>query len=234
MGDISVSSGRVRGGRDPLGSSRPGNHGRAEVISESRAIAERVAAERRERVRREVAAICLPGNARRVRTLEIGCGHGHFLTAFAAQHPECECLGLDYSRGRIERAKRKVVANNLGNAHFLHASSGDFLATRPAMYRFHQVYVLFPDPWPKRKHRKYRLINPEFLTELAGAVEQGGALYFRTDFQDYFCETRTTLGAHKHWEIEPDAVWPFDHTTVFESKAKRFFSLKAVRSGPTR
>ena len=81
--------------------------------------------------------------------LEIGAGHGHFLTAYAAAHPERTCVGLDIIAERVERANRKKNRARLDNLHFLHASAEDFLASLPENVRFADVFVLFPDPWPK-------------------------------------------------------------------------------------
>jgi tRNA (guanine-N7-)-methyltransferase len=159
-------------------------------------------------------------------TLEIGCGHGHFLTAYAAAFPETVCLGLDIIAERIERAIRKRNRARLTNLHFLHASAEDFLATLPMEARLGDVFVLFPDPWPKRRHHKNRIMQPDFLKALAVFAGPETRLYFRTDDRTYFHRTDEILRADPHWQISADP-WAFEHETVFQQRAPEYQSLVA-------
>lgn len=161
--------------------------------------------------------------------LEIGCGHGHFLTGYAAAHPAELCLGIDLRLERIERAERKRRRSGLANLHFLRAAASDFLAALPARARFSALYILFPDPWPKQRHHKNRLMNPIFLQEVAGRAGPGVRLYFRTDYEPYFAETAAALGAHPAWRLLPAAPWPFELPTVFQARAAGYHSLVAER-----
>lgn len=158
--------------------------------------------------------------------LEIGCGHGHFLTDYAAAHPTKTCIGLDIIFERIERANRKKNRARLSNVHFLHASAEDFLATMPPDLRFSEIFVLFPDPWPKRRHHKNRLMQPEFLSNLAQRAGQGSRLYFRTDDTAYFASTAEVVRAHPAWEITADP-WAFEYETIFQQRAPSYHSLVA-------
>lgn len=158
--------------------------------------------------------------------LEVGCGHGHFLTAFAGAHPAKLCLGLDIIAERIERATRKRNRARLTNLHFFHASAEDFLATLPEKARFSAVFVLFPDPWPKRRHHKNRLMQPDFLAQIAERAGQGMRLYFRTDDTDYFAAAATTVREHPAWQMV-DEPWAFEFETVFQQRALGFQSLVA-------
>jgi tRNA (guanine-N7-)-methyltransferase len=162
--------------------------------------------------------------------LEIGCGHGHFLTAFAARHPDRRCVGIDLSADRIERAERKRARAGLPNLHFLRAEARDFLAALPDEARPSAIYVLFPDPWPKRRHHKYRLLEPGFLGELARRSGRGARLYFRTDHEPYFAAVAAALAAGPDWRPLPAAPWPFELPTIFQQKAERYHSLAAERA----
>ena len=162
--------------------------------------------------------------------LEIGSGHGHFLTAYAAAHPERTCLGLDIIAERVERANRKKNRARLGNLHFLHASAEDFLASLPENARFADVFVLFPDPWPKRRHHKNRLMQADFLSQIAVKAGQGLRLYFRTDDIDYFAAARAVVMEHAAWQVL-DAPWVFEYETVFQERATGFHSLVACLKG---
>jgi tRNA (guanine-N7-)-methyltransferase len=162
--------------------------------------------------------------------LEIGAGHGHFLTAYAAAHPERMCVGLDIIAERVERANRKKNRARLDNLHFLHASAEDFLASLPENVRFADVFVLFPDPWPKRRHHKNRLMQADFLSQIAAKAGQGLRLYFRTDDTDYFAAARAVVMEHPAWQVL-DAPWAFEYETVFQERAPGYQSLVAALRG---
>jgi tRNA (guanine-N7-)-methyltransferase len=160
---------------------------------------------------------------------EIGCGHGHFLTAYAAAHPGELCLGIDLIGERIARATRKRDRAKLPNLHFFHAEAHDFLAALPADATLSSIVILFSDPWPKRRHHKNRLLQPAFLDVLAARAGQGTRLYFRTDHRGYFAHATAVLGAHPAWRMEPAAPWIFEMETVFQARAPAYQSLVAER-----
>jgi tRNA (guanine-N7-)-methyltransferase len=161
---------------------------------------------------------------------EVGSGHGHFLTAYAAAHPQQVCVGVDITAERVERAVRKRDRARLANLHFIHADAADFLSVLPAAVRLAAIYILFPDPWPKRRHRKNRLLQAPFLAAAAARAGEGARLYLRTDYEPYFTEARQALAASPHWRIA-EAAWPFELTTVFQARARQYHSLVAVRHG---
>lgn len=160
---------------------------------------------------------------------EIGSGHGHFLTAFAAAHPRVQCIGIDISLDRVTRAKRKKERAGLGNLHFILADASDFLAALPAGARIGAAFMLYPDPWPKRRHHKNRLLKPEFLSALAAVAESGAPVYLRTDHEPYFREAEATIEAHAAWARSPGTLLPFEEPTVFQKRAPRHFTLVATR-----
>ncbi len=162
---------------------------------------------------------------------EIGCGHGHFLTAYARSFPERHCIGIDITSDRIERAERKRVRAGLSNLHFIQAEARFFLEHLPASAAIQDVIILFPDPWPKKRHHKNRILQESFLTDLARRAGPETRLYFRTDYAPYLAEARRTLQTHEAWEIV-DEPWAFEHETVFQSRADTFGSLVARRRGP--
>ena len=159
-------------------------------------------------------------------TLEIGCGHGHFLTAYSAARPNEICLGLDVIAERIARANRKKHRADLDRLHFVHASAEDFLAVLPAGPKLSAVFVLFPDPWPKRRHHKNRIMQSGFLETLAAHALPETRLYFRTDDSDYFRATISVIRGHPRWQILEE-LWPFEHETVFQQRASAYQSLVA-------
>jgi tRNA (guanine-N7-)-methyltransferase len=161
---------------------------------------------------------------------EIGSGHGHFLTAYASAHPEKLCIGIDVVSERVERALRKRDRAVLENLHFLRAEARLFLQALPVGARISEVFILFPDPWPKLRHHKHRILQPEFLVALASHATRDCRLYFRTDHNPYFDSACAVVRDSVHWELL-DAPWPFEFETVFQSRAKHHESFIACLRG---
>lgn len=159
-------------------------------------------------------------------TLEIGCGHGHFLVAYAAAHPQEYCIGIDIIEDRLDRAERKQRRVELTNISFLRADAIMLLETLPETVRLGSIFVLFPDPWPKRKHHKNRLIRPDFLNILAKKADFGAKLHFRTDHDSYFEKALEIVAEHPDWNLS-DATWPFECETVFQERAESHQSWSA-------
>ncbi|MDF3057309.1 MAG: S-adenosylmethionine-dependent methyltransferase [Rariglobus sp.] len=163
-------------------------------------------------------------------TLEIGSGHGHFLTAYAQAHPDRFCIGIDLIGDRLERSARKSTRAGLANIAWLHADVRLFLEALPAEIRLAEVFLLFSDPWPKRRHWKNRVLQPEFLSQLAERTGEGARLYFRTDHAPYFSHALNCVGEHAGWALAPDEPWPFELATVFQLRAEGHQSLIARRT----
>jgi tRNA (guanine-N7-)-methyltransferase len=183
-------------------------------------------AERRDHLRIRLLEFISPGSRF---VWEVGCGHGHFLAAYAAAHPHERCIGIDIASERIARADRKRERARLANLHFVLAGADDFLAMAPEGSRFSAIFILFPDPWPKRRHHKNRVMNPEFLSAAAAMAGKGAALYFRTDHEAYYRDAAAVVRAHPDWEESDAVALPFEEPTVFQKRAERHFTLVAVR-----
>lgn len=157
---------------------------------------------------------------------EVGCGHGHFLNAYAEANPDQVCVGIDLVGERVERSTKKRDRNQLNNLYFLRSEARLFLSEWPANLLFARVFILFPDPWPKSRHHKHRILQPEFLSALADRCKIDAALHFRTDYRPYFDDARQTLAAHPRWEVVSEP-WPFEFPTVFQQRASSHDSLVA-------
>ena len=161
-------------------------------------------------------------------TLEIGCGHGHFLAAYAAAHPANYCVGVDLLTKRIERGLRKRDRAGLRNLDFFKADAFEFLAAIPDNTRLAEIFFLFPDPWPKTRHHKNRLIQISLLDRLAALAVPGRTrLYFRTDHAGYFAWAGEMISAHPAWRILDGEPWPFEHETFFSNLLPEYQSLVA-------
>lgn len=161
--------------------------------------------------------------------LELGCGHGHYLTAYAEAHPDARCLGIDLVTKRILKASAKRDKRELGNLHFLKAEVGEFLAAWPDWLHLDRVFILFPDPWPKKRHAKNRIIQPALLEQLADLGRPGTRLHFRTDDAGNFDWCREVIGGHHRWRILAEAPWPFENSSFFQDLFNDYASLTAER-----
>jgi tRNA (guanine-N7-)-methyltransferase len=160
---------------------------------------------------------------------EVGSGHGHFLTAYAKAHPDQVCIGIDIMSDRVSRANRKRERARLPNLHFIRADAQDFLASLPEGARFESIFVLFPDPWPKRRHHKNRVMNSDFLASVASRCVKGTPLYFRSDHEPYFLDVAALVRDHAEWKEHGREALPFEEPTVFQIRAKGHFTLVAQR-----
>lgn len=152
-------------------------------------------------------------------TLEIGCGHGHYLTGYAQAFPQKFCLGIDLLPDRLARAERKSTRAGLPNIAWLRADVNLFLTALPPETRLAEIFILFSDPWPKRRHWKNRVLQPEFLTSLAARAGEGARLCFRTDHAPYFAQAKEFTAQHPDWTLVPEEPWPFELATVFQQRA---------------
>jgi tRNA (guanine-N7-)-methyltransferase len=179
--------------------------------------------QRRNNLHAHLAAILSPGTAF---VWEIGCGHGHFLTAYAQAHPEKMCVGIDITNERIERANRKRDRARLPNLHFVRAEARLFIEVLTDGVKLSDIYLLFPDPWPKQRHHKHRIMQSDFLSAVARRAGEQSRLYFRTDFRPYFEDAHVVLDGHPDWSLAEEP-WPFEHETVFQNRVASHYSLIA-------
>ena len=160
---------------------------------------------------------------------EIGCGNGHYLTAYAQENPDKLCIGIDLLGHRLRCSNKKKHNNFIENIHFIKAEAGEFIEALSQKPIISEVFILFPDPWPKRRHHKNRLIQPEFLSRLAKICKEGAPLHFRTDHQEYFKWAHARVEAHTMWSITPETPWPLEVETLFQQRAPSYNSLIAKR-----
>lgn len=164
--------------------------------------------------------------------LEIGCGHGHYLTAYAQQHPDAFCLGVDLVTKRIEKANQKRDKRGLERLHFIKAEIRECLEAWPAHLGLDRVFILFPDPWPKKRHIKNRVLQTSLLDALAGRAGAGTQLHFRTDHPDNFAWGMSVIASHPLWEIRDDIEWPLENPSYFQDLFEDHYSLTALRAAP--
>lgn len=163
--------------------------------------------------------------------LEIGCGHGHFLTAYASQHPDQLCLGIDISSRRIRLATEKCAKRNLPRLIFLKAEVAELLNVLPERTRMGRIFMLFPDPWPKKRHIKNRMLQQSLLAICHGRSLPGTYFYFRSDHPVMVNWAYEQFNQTPYWEIREDGNWPFEEESYFQQLASTYTSIIARRCG---
>jgi len=127
--------------------------------------------------------------------IELGSGDGSFLAAYAALHPDRNFIGVERLLGRIRKLERKARRAGLRNLRGVRIESAYFLQYLLPQHSAAAIHVYFPDPWPKRKHRRHRLVNECFPGVAFEALEASGTIYLRTDDPDYFEQMTAVFGA---------------------------------------
>ena len=145
--------------------------------------------------------------------VDIGCGDGAFVVARAERFPERNYLGLEKLAGRVWRGCKKASRLGLTNVRFLRIESSYALQYLLSPASVEMVHLLFPDPWPKSKHRRRRMVTPEFLILVHRLLLPEGRFRIVTDQQSYFEKMRVLLSADMFREIEPPPEEIFPITT---------------------
>lgn len=161
-------------------------------------------------------------------SLEIGCGHGHWLTSLAEKEPFQYFIGIDLITKRIQKAVTKSQKRNLLNISFLKADAIEFISAINDDMKLRNIYIMFPDPWPKARHHKRRLVKSEFLKLLIPKTLPHTKLYFRTDHLNYFEESKNLICESAEW-IHSNDHWPDASTSFFQQLLPDYYSLTAKR-----
>jgi tRNA (guanine-N7-)-methyltransferase len=119
------------------------------------------------------------------RVMEIGFGNGETLIDLAESHPECDYLGVDVYEPGIGRLLAAIADKALGNVRLLRADAVDVLRQHLGPACLDTVLLLFPDPWPKKRHHKRRLVQADFVKLVASRLLPGGQFILATDWQEY-------------------------------------------------
>ena len=146
--------------------------------------------------------------------VDLGCGDGTFLVDLAAAHPDRRFLGIERLLGRAEKVLRKAARRNLKNVAVFRVESAyavTHLLPEGAITRLH---LLCPDPWPKKRQQKNRLIQPAFVAAVHRLLKPGGEWLFKTDHDGYFDDaTETVAGTALFESLEwPDDAFPYPQT----------------------
>ncbi len=135
------------------------------------------------------------------------------MLARASAHLDRNFIGIDRLRARLRRADKKILRAGLSNVRFVRIEASYAVDRLIPPDSISTVYVLFPDPWPKRRHHRRRLFNPDFLQSLNRIMTAGSILHVATDHRDYFDWITELLNNSKHFEeAEPLQLSPNERT----------------------
>jgi tRNA (guanine-N7-)-methyltransferase len=154
--------------------------------------------------------------------IELGCGDASFLVDYARRHPERNFIGVERLLGRLRKLDRKGRRAGLTNLRGVRIESAYFLEYLLPPHSASVLHVYFPDPWPKKKHRKHRLVNPHFADTIRHTLPRGGLVYLRTDDRDYFEQMTGVFDANPGFEkVETPAelaAWLTDFEREFHEQ----------------
>ena len=154
--------------------------------------------------------------------VEVGSGQGHAILNAAEHNPDTNFLAVEVYTGGLARTMIRAERLDLDNLRLAEVNAPELLERYLPESSVDEVWVFFPDPWPKTKHHKRRLISPEFAAIVHRALKPGGILRTATDWQEYADHMREVLDAVPHFERAFEGEWAdrFDGRilTAFEQK----------------
>jgi tRNA (guanine-N7-)-methyltransferase len=167
--------------------------------------------------------------------IDLGCGDGKFLLEMAAHFPQTNFLAVERLQGRVARVVRDADRAGLSNVRVLKLESlytVEWLLEPGSVSRLH---LLCPDPWPKAKHHRNRLVQRPFLQAVWDALEEGGEFLFKTDHEEYYdwaCEQVMDFGSYVTvpW-AEDDFFYPkTDFQLQWEAEGKTLQALRCQKT----
>lgn len=162
-------------------------------------------------------------------TLEIGFGEGEFLTEMAYRNPSHNFLGLEIKRYRFLKAVRNARKFKLVNIKFIHIDACLALKQIFSHHSFENIYINFPDPWPKSRHHKHRIFNGELLHYIYNILASKGNIYISSDHEDYILKIMETI--KKTGEFRLNSVLRRTHDSVFSKGVITRFEKEFIDQG---
>lgn len=165
---------------------------------------------------------------RRPVELEIGCGKGGFLLRRARTLPDHRFLGIEYANKFFRYAADRMARWQVTNVRLMRADAGHLVMHHLPPASVQILHVYHPDPWPKRRHERRRLIQPPFVSAVADVLVAGGRLAIQTDHADYFEQIREVVGRENR--LVPVA-FDVPEAGVREGRVETNFEIKYLREG---
>jgi tRNA (guanine-N7-)-methyltransferase len=167
--------------------------------------------------------------------VDLGCGDGSFLCTLAQRIPKKNFLGIERLLGRIRSATRKVA--NIGNVRLLRMESSYVVRYLLPSRSVETFYLLFPDPWPKRRHWRRRIVTEDFLSAISQALVEDGTFCIATDQREYFEQMKEIARANSNFAIIDPTVADLPLTKfekTFRAQGASIHWLELRQSSPVR
>lgn len=162
--------------------------------------------------------------------IEYCSGNGEWILEKAATHPHLNWVAVDWNFRRIQKIYAKRKSRGLKNVFIVFGESFTFTREYVPSESVEALYINFPDPWPKRRHAKHRLIHSPFVQELSRILLPFGTLHLVTDHADYGQQMRFMLDALHQWKwTEPDDLADYGTSyfaRLWQSKGRSIYSLR--------
>lgn len=166
--------------------------------------------------------------------VEIGSGSGDCVVAAAAAHPGTNFLSVEVWSPGVAQTIAKAARADLSNLRIVQADAAGVLASALPEASIEELWVFFPDPWPKKKHHKRRLVEPRLAQNVARVLRPGGIWRLGTDWEDYAFAMREVLRAEPAFEnATGERVEGVDFTERFEGRVMTRFERKGLDVGHT-
>ena len=160
------------------------------------------------------------------KVLEIGFGNGETLVQAASAHPELDYVGIEVHEPGVGHCLIRARESGVGNLRVIAHDALDVLRHQVAAGSLARINLLFPDPWPKKRHHKRRIVQPAFLSLAATALRPGGELFIATDWENYADHIDETMAACAAFTLaerrDHEGDQPLDREmTKFEARGLR-------------
>lgn len=155
------------------------------------------------------------------RVLEIGFGMGETTATIAARHPENDYLGIEVHTPGVGSLLKRIAELNLTNVRIIQHDAVEVLTHMIAPHTFDAVHIFFPDPWPKKRHHKRRLIQAPLISTLCERMKPGAYVHVATDWQDYAEQILAVMSAEPQLRNTADGFAPrpdYRPQTKFETR----------------
>ncbi len=162
--------------------------------------------------------------------LEIGCGIGDFVTKTAIDRPGINFIAIDYYNKGCDKTCRRLEKHGITNVRVLRVEAREFVAEHIPPGSLTTVYINCPDPWPKMRHRKRRLVNSEFIDFIREYLQPGGDFYFATDFEDYGLDVAALMATRSDFD---NVLAPDLHRDDIDNYHRSKYMLKFMAEGKT-
>lgn len=158
---------------------------------------------------------------------EVGFGSGESLLNLAESNTNANIIGIEVYLSGIGKVLNQIKKRRIKNLKIINHDVVTLFSSYISNEIFDYLILLYPDPWPKRKHRKRRLLGKEFLKQSYKKLKHGGYIYFKTDWEEYFLSIEKEFSFQKKWIKQEEKDFP----TVLKTLSKTNYEIKAAKEG---